>query len=577
MGALTDVGRTVRTLQYLDHRQWLALAAHQMRRRLPESAKRLWLTTPPVPTRDVDLGRWPALNTWRQWLQERFGHDAAARFRARQLIRGNPTFIGVNQPFGSLDRIDWGFSGHGRLWAYHLHYLDGLVVLAAGASLGRATDAVHVADLASAWARANPVGRDPAWEPYPVSLRLVNLIRAAVLLRDEHPALATELTALARVHADALPRMLETHLRANHLLANLKALVMASSLDILSCAFRRRGHRLLAEQLSHQFLPDGGHYERSLMYHRDLTEDMAELTAVLAECETPVDLVQQCRETTLRAATFHLAHMHPDGSLPLLNDTANGAAVAGTSFAEAIGTLVGAEVPRPEAPLTWSAASGLASVRCDPFYVCWDAGPIGPDDQPGHGHSDALSFELSVHGRRVITNRGIRGYADEPTRSYSRSTAAHSTFQFGSDDPHELWGAFRVGQRSRPEGVSVDRSGPAIHLRAALPWTTLRERAVHRREIAVRSEFVDVRDTAAGGSGTSRFHCAPGIEVTPRADGWMLGAEGRDLLRIEILAGDPGRFTRTRHFEGFGREVEAWTWMVPVKSTSHVRFRRLPT
>ena len=35
-----------------------------------------------------------------------------------------------------------------------------------------------------------------------------------------------------------------------------------------------------------------------------------------------------------------------------------------------------------------------------------DVGPIGPNYLPGHGHADTLSFELSIHGKRVVVNAG---------------------------------------------------------------------------------------------------------------------------------------------------------------------------
>ena len=68
-----------------------------------------------------------------------------------------------------------------------------------------------------------------------------------------------------------------------------------------------------------------------------------------------------------------------------------------------------------------------------------DVGPIGPDYLPGHAHADTLSFELSLHGRRVLVNSGTSVYGIGAERLRQRGTAAHNTLTVDGADSSEVW------------------------------------------------------------------------------------------------------------------------------------------
>jgi uncharacterized heparinase superfamily protein len=76
-----------------------------------------------------------------------------------------------------------------------------------------------------------------------------------------------------------LRRRLEWHLLSNHLFANAKALMFGGAFFDGPEAgdWREGGLRILAREVPEQVLPDGGHFERSPMYHAILLEDMLDL------------------------------------------------------------------------------------------------------------------------------------------------------------------------------------------------------------------------------------------------------------------------------------------------------------
>jgi uncharacterized heparinase superfamily protein len=82
------------------------------------------------------------------------------------------------------------------------------------------------------------------------------------------------------LQARYLAETVEYHLLGNHLLANAKALVFVGA--FFEGGARRRagsasGLRILASQLPEQVLDDGGHFERSPMYHSLILEDVLDL------------------------------------------------------------------------------------------------------------------------------------------------------------------------------------------------------------------------------------------------------------------------------------------------------------
>jgi uncharacterized heparinase superfamily protein len=238
---------------------------------------------------------------------------------------------------------------------------------------------------------------------------------------------------------------IERHLLANHLFKNAKALLFAGLLFEGPDAGRWRGKGLdlLRRELPEQVLPDGGHFERSPMYHSMILEDCLDLLNLcrgsgLAELDGFAGvLARACRRMT----GFLLGMCHPDGQIALFNDAAFGIEA---SPQELSGYYEGVTA---DASLTPSGRSWsfpytgyfvMAPREGDRLIV--DCGPVGPDYQPGHSHCDTLSFELSLGGRRVIVDSGCCQYEDGEIRRYNRGNLGHNTVTVDGENQSEVWG-----------------------------------------------------------------------------------------------------------------------------------------
>jgi uncharacterized heparinase superfamily protein len=413
-----------------------------------------------------------------------------------------------------LDVHGWDDPTVSLLWRYNLHYFDDLN--AAGASARRDW---HEGLLAR-WVRENPPGTGTGWEPYPTSLRIVNWIKWSLGGGTPRP----DVLRSVAVQAEWLSRRVEWHLLGNHLLANAKALVMAGLYFEGSRPARwlRAGLRILRREVPAQILSDGGHIERSPMYHAIVLEDLLDLWnasaafggGVPGQCRPLMDV---CR-TRIPAMQRWLAAMeHPDGGIGFFNDAAEGIAADGAALA-AYALRLGFPPPEPPSrPVHRMPDSGYLRLAFADAVALLDMAPLGPDYLPAHGHADTLSFELSLRGSRVLVNSGTSQYGTGPERARQRGTSAHNTVVVNGLDSSEMWGGFRVGRRAQPDTPAVEATDHGVRVTCAHDgYTHLLGRPRHRRTWILEESRLVVEDMIEGGfeSAEARFHLHPTVDVT---------------------------------------------------------------
>jgi uncharacterized heparinase superfamily protein len=411
--------------------------------------------------------------------------------------------VGLTQPVGDPPR--WELDAP-LLFLFNLHYFGFL----------HEQPPTRARELVLDWIERQPPGPGrPAWMPYPLSLRLRHwaqwLFTAPPLAEPERARVLASIEG----QGDCLADTLEHHLRGNHLLENALTLCfLGACFDGLAPArWRRVGAAVVRHELAEQFLDDGGHFERSPMYHALLTHALLDLLNVLPESDPlRVELLRRL-PALLR---FLAALRHPDGEIALFNDAAFGIA------------------PSPGELLEYAARLGLESEAFaqgsfgESGYHVWreagdalfvDAGPIGPDYLSVHGHGDMYSYELSLEGRRVVVDGGTSTYQAGPERDWVRSTRAHNTVEVAGADQCEFFGAFRVGRRGRPRDVSAEVEAGGVHVAGWHDgYRRLRGKPIHHRELRLTSpRALLVWDTVESGRGcaaVSRVRFAPGSRVS---------------------------------------------------------------
>lgn len=304
-----------------------------------------------------------------------------------------------------------------KLWLYNLHYFENREMMA----------------LAEQWIVENPRGVGNGWEPYPISLRVVNW------LKHLGPRVPPHIARSVREQVAYLLPRLEYHLLANHLLANAKALVFAGT-RLKVDRWRKKGMAIYRRELPEQILDDGVHFERSAMYHAIILEDLLDLVELTDEA-----LFRSYAEKMLAGLELLTG---PDGDIAKFNDAADGVAKRPAALL-ARASRLGLSGPQPlntstSQPLR---TSGYRRFECGAYCVIAKTGEIGPTYQPGHAHADTWTFEMWRNGTKVVTDTGTDRYVIDAERRRQRGTAAHNTVMIDGRDSSEVWAGHRVGRR----------------------------------------------------------------------------------------------------------------------------------
>lgn len=444
-------------------------------------------------------------------------------------------FLGLK---GSLGVIGWNGPCREKLWRYNQHYFNDL-----NASAASERHEWHLSLLKN-WVEQNPPALGVGWESYPISLRMVNWIKWH-LAGNTLPTLCIQSLA---IQARFLSKRLEWHLLGNHLFANAKALVFAGLFfqGDEATAWLKMGLRIIESELAEQILQDGGHFERSPMYHAIVLEDLLDLINASQLWSASIDssVILGWRAVAKRMFFWLGAMTHPDGQISFFNDAAFDIAPSLknlSEYAESLGIKLDFNLARPGLTAYKLDQSGYIQLRSRDAVALLDVAPIGPDYLPGHAHADTLSFEMSIFDQRVIVNGGTSRYGLSPDRLRERQTVSHSTVEVNGLSSSEVWSGFRVARRAYPFDLELSRNSAQVAVSCSHDgYKYLSGKPVHRRTWLLRENAIEVRDVIQGShsQAIARFILHPDIAVSEVAQGvWELRLPQGDLITFVIEKG----------------------------------------
>lgn len=418
-----------------------------------------------------------------------------------------------------LSEVGWNSESEEKLWVYNQHYFEDLNAVG-----GHERTVWHV-QLMSDWIQQNPVGAGNGWEPYPISLRIVNWIKWS--LRGNRLS-DSGLESLA-VQCRWLSLHVEWHLLGNHLFVNAKALVFAGLFfegDEANTWFSR-GMQILEKQIVEQILDDGAHFELSPMYHALAVEDLLDLLNI---CSTYSQRLNDNHKTQVENWKSILPNMlhwldamsHPDGKISFFNDAAFGIAPENHeihSYANRLG-IRGAKVIDGLIDLS---SSGFFRVNKEDVSLFFDAGEIGPSYLPGHAHADTLSIELTVNRKRIVVNSGTSEYGSGPTRLRQRATAQHNTVCVLGENSSEVWSGFRVGNRaSIIERRVIEDTGAIAFTASHDGYARLLSGLTHKRTIRLVENSLFIEDEISRRVPSEiRYHLHPDVKLKTIAENFV--------------------------------------------------------
>jgi uncharacterized heparinase superfamily protein len=256
------------------------------------------------------------------------------------------------------------------------------------------------------------------------------------------------------------------------------------------------------------------------MYHAVVLEqllDVLNLMAVFPETTSGGGRAAQLPAVVPRMLDWLTAMTHPDGGTSFFNDSTMGVAATCEELFDYAGRLGFPVLRRPFTEVHRLRESGFfrLSSRDGRTVALLDVGAPAPGYQPGHSHSECLSFELSRDGRRLFVNAGVSTYELGPSRTWQRATAAHNTMRIDDEEQSELWASHRCGRRAHV--VNAGESGGWAYA-SHTGYSRLHGAPVHTRRMRVGDGGVEIVDKIAGGGEHLMewfFHLHP--DVTARA------------------------------------------------------------
>ncbi|MEX2336399.1 MAG: alginate lyase family protein [Fulvivirga sp.] len=425
-------------------------------------------------------------------------------------------FLNRSQYFGKS--INWTDQRYGKLWNYNLQYLDFLRQSDIDFSIKH-----QLLNGIYSWLDFGKL----QLEPYPASLRIMNVIR---FLSVEQFSNGDSLTQHLYAEVSFLSTHLEYHLLGNHLLENGFALLIAGTIFQESSWFEK-AKKLLRAELEEQILSDGAHFELSPMYHRIILFRILEALGYLEKNTPFYDFLQ---EKASRMLGWMKEMTFADGSMPHFNDSTEGIAFESNSLLRIAGGL-GLEA-NMESKL---GDSGYRKFENGNFQCIVDAGIIGPYYQPGHGHADIASFWLYVDSKPVFIEAGTSTYENNSRRAYERGTGAHNTVSINQLNQSDVYGAFRVGHRAKVD-IQKEETNELIILHDGYKRTA---GVNHKRAFKFETNSITITDEIVGGKKSIKavayFHLHPDVKVKENENGILLNNglscnfRGNDQLSVE--------------------------------------------
>lgn len=452
------------------------------------------------------------------------------------------------------------------------------------------------AEHLESWIRQNPPGIGVNWmSSLEVAFRSISWIWALNLFRDSEE-LTSDLVSKAvkglYIHGRHIEKYLSKYYSPNtHLTGEALGLYyLGTQLPFLERAkhWRKLGEQILLDEVTRQFYPDGVYFEQSSWYHRysvDFYLHFLTLRDRIGESTPGVRNISL--NERLAAALDLMMHItRPDGSTPLIGDDDGGRMlpltgadpddfrgtlaagalrfgsgemkfVAGASIEEIFwlngkgGALKFEKMPAVEpGVLSKAFTDGGYFVMRDGWtstddHMVVDCGPHGALSG-GHGHADALSFDLSLHGHRLFVDPGTYTYHEsKKMRELFRHSSGHNTLTVDGRSSSVPSGAFSWEKRVDAE-LQNWITEPRFDFFCGIHrgFSTEEVPATHQRSILnIKGDYTVLRDlmTISGEhQHTLSFHYGP--ENMPKIDIEGRSAGDRDH-RLFVFA-DNGKFVQ---------------------------------
>lgn len=352
------------------------------------------------------------------------------------------SFLNKKKKFKS-NNIEWEYNELGKLWTYNLNYMD---------YLNQEEINVEIAlELIDSFINSLRINKT-AIDPYPIALRGINWIKFLTKHSISDKRYSSSLYAQYKILLDNL----EFHLMGNHLLEDGFSLLFAA-FYFNDRIFYNKAVKIITIELNEQILSDGGHFERSPMYHKIILDRLLDSINLVKNNRLFNDQTM-ILELMIQKSKLMIYWLHnmsfTNQDTPLLNDSAPNIAPQSIELLEYFNRL-GLKGISGKYRLS---SSGYRKFSTNKYECIINIGNICPKYQPGHSHADTFNFVLNINGYPLIIDYGTSTYDCTRQRIYERGTSTHNTVTINNHNSSDVWSSFRIGRRANVKIISETNS-----------------------------------------------------------------------------------------------------------------------
>ena len=421
-------------------------------------------------------GVFKSVNNYRAWDNREIQHvefKAYTYYHADKIDfkKGAFTYLNLTHTFKSQS-VDWNFMSYGKLWNYHLQYLDCIN----DDTLSLNDRLAHLESFSECL-----LSGELRAEPYVVSLRLWNML----IFAGKHTTISESVELAIKRQYAYLEKHVEYHIDGNHLLENLICLSAGEYLSSKSIKGENQKNdfdknlkwfQRLSKELMKQISPSGAHYELSPSYHFIILQRLKLLQELYTNFE-------QLNQTIIAMQQWQDEFQWPDGTWANFGDSYNVKLKSIKDNSEP------APTPSTQHPVPDN--NSPYQKYATPFYsIIIKSAPPAPAHQPGHSHADIGSFCLWANGKELITDMGVSTYENNEQRLWERGTASHNTVCIDKKNQSDVWSSFRVGKRASCKTTWMTNTKFNLEIRYA--------GLIHTRKFDFDDQTISISDDIKG-------------------------------------------------------------------------------
>ena len=565
------------------------------------------------------------------WLKSNAEWESKTKANAEKILRGDIAVFGSEYHFNWPElpwHTDWryeytweqqffrnyGYYERDKSLPYDVKYpwelsrFAFLLPLAQAAAItGDSRWQEQIAGVVDDWGEKNKLSFSINWCAMECAMRGIALSIVAQILATQQSTTHEHLMPILRqmvLQGEFLYKNIEyTRTRNNHYAANITALILIGhSLHQIYPRAQRWlnfGAKRIHREIELQYCDDGVNFEKSISYHRLVTELF--LLGLLVMEKSGFAVSETARIKIRRACEYTRHYTRPDGAAPNLGDNDSAWLLAFDPYAlqdhQTLSVLASSFFSdqslkannHQSASQSWLtggiddvgtdqiAGSRSSSVgtrlfekggvfvsRHEGNYLIADYGEVGLNGHGGHGHNDTFSFELCLMGFPIIIDPGSPVYTgDLDLYDCYRSTAFHNTAMVDNQEMARLMGTWRISAEATPRNVrsflsdDVDEISGEHAGYARLPDPVFHER---RLRFLKRQGHLECKDhfRCTGSHSVRRIlHFAPGLLTMFYVDSLRIFLPSGDIVEIMFEPQTKARLHAVEVSERYGHLVDS--------------------